>query len=89
MVYCRRLRVDRSTGVNEGDKGENEGVEIVHVGILICNCGRKVGVNGGDGEVIFYFSSDVSDVLAIETIFILGRTRKGNRVSRLASLRFV
>jgi hypothetical protein len=63
-VYWRRLRVDRSTGVNDADKGENEGVEIVHVGMFTCNCGRKVGVNGGDGDVIFYFSSCVSNVLA-------------------------
>ena len=63
-MYWRRLLVDRSTGVNDGDKGENEGVEIVHVGILTCNCGRKLGVNGGDGEVIFYFSSGISNVLA-------------------------
>lgn len=72
-----------------GDKGEYEGVEIVNVGILTCNCGRTVGVNGGDGEVIFYFLSGISNVLANGTLFMLGKTRAGTRGGRLAKVSFL
>lgn len=67
-MYRRRLRVDSSMGVNDGDNGEYDGVEIVNNGILTCSCGRTVGVNGGDGEIIFYFFSGISSVLANGTL---------------------